>query len=286
MVFMCSEYRSVRAPVILLLCGALLTPACVRGGATGDDRVTVVTGAYPFRYVVERVGAADVRLVDAVPPGAEPHDVELTPAQVAEIERADLVVLFSGFQPSLEDAAPPNRVADARTLVPGDDPHVWLDPLALGLLADAVAERLGVADPAHRDGYAARAAALEADLDALHAEAEAALRGCARRDLVTSHAAWGRFADRYGLRATGIAGMDDEAEPAPGRLADVAALVRRTGTTTVFAESADDRTARTVAREAGVSIAVLDPVEVHRNDDYLAVMRRNVSVIATGLGCR
>lgn len=274
----------MRLPVILLLCGALLTPACVRGGAD-DDRLTVVTGVYPFRYVAERVGGADVRLVDAVPPGAEPHDAELTPAQVAEIEQADLVVLFYGFQPALDDAAPPNRVADARTLVAGDDPHVWLDPPALGSLADAVAERLGILDPAHRADYAARAAALKADLDALHAEAQAALRGCARRDLVTTHAAWGRFAERYGLRATGIAGMDDEAEPAPGRLADVAALVRRTGTTTVFAESADDRTARTVAREAGVRIAVLDPVEVHRNDDYLAVMRRNVSVVASGLGC-
>ncbi|HWL37094.1 MAG TPA: metal ABC transporter substrate-binding protein [Frankiaceae bacterium] len=268
----------MRYVLAVLLC---LLPGCARGG--GDDgRVTVVTAVYPLTYAVQRIGGEHVRVVDLAPPGAEPHDVELTPAQVGRVEQADLVVLVRGLQPALDDAA---GVRTLDVLRGGTDPHVWLDPPAYAEIVALITARLVALDREHAPAFSDNARTFAAELESFHGDAQETLARCARKDLVTSHAAFGRFAKRYGLRETGIAGVGDEAEPSPARLAEVAALVERNGVTTVFAESADSRPAQTVAREAGAQVAVLDPLEVSRGDDYLTVMRRNLDAVKTGLGC-
>src|SRR5438067_287591 len=69
-------------------------------------------------------------------------------------------------------------------------------------------------------------------------------------------------AARYGLHQVAITGLDPGAEPSARRLASLATLVRRLGVRTVFFERlASARLAQTVAREAGVKTAVLDPIE-------------------------
>ena len=89
--------------------------------------------------------------------------------------------------------------------------------------------------------------------------------------------------------AAATAGLDPEAEPSPRRIADLTALVRRTGATTVFTETlASPKLADTIAREAGVRTEVLDPVEgvrPHSHDDYFSIMRRDLATLRPALGC-
>jgi zinc transport system substrate-binding protein len=149
----------------------------------------------------------------------------------------------------------------------------------------AVADRLGRIDGENAAAYRDRAAALAGELRALDGELRDGLRDCARRDVVTSHAAFGYLTARYGLTQTGISGLSPEAEPPPGRIAEVARHVRRNGVTTVFFEElVSPEVAKTIAREAGATTAVLDPIE--SGDDYAAAMRANLAALRTGLGCR
>ena len=268
-----------------LLTAALVTPACGDVGGTGSpDRIDVVVGLYPLAMVAERVGGDRVNVTDLAPPGAEPHDLELTPSQVADVERADVVLYIRGLQPAL-DAAVSGDGLDALAEVDGEDPHIWLDPLLLGKVAEALAEKLVGIDESGTATYRNNAAKLATELTAVHDETVSALTGCARKDLVTSHAAFGRFATRFGLRQTGITGVDPEAEPSPRRIADVVAFAKKNGVTTVFAETGDDKTAQTVAREVGAKVGVLDPIEVDRGTGYVEVMRSNVTALRAALGC-
>jgi zinc transport system substrate-binding protein len=121
----------------------------------------------------------------------------------------------------------------------------------------------------------------------------AGLAHCARREFVTSHAAFGYLAARYGLRQLAITGIDPESEPAPQRLATLVQLVRREHITTVFFERlVSPKLAETVARESGARTAVLDPIEgltpseARRGETYLSLMRRNLSQLRSALGCR
>src|SRR5438105_1007466 len=98
-------------------------------------------------------------------------------------------------------------------------------------------------------GCPAAAGALVTRLHALDGEFRGGLAHCARRDIVTSHAAFGYLAQRYGLRQIAITGLTPEAEPAPRDLQRVVGLVRRTHATTVFFETlVSPRIARTVGR--------------------------------------
>lgn len=270
---------------IVLLCvvSALLAAGC--GGDEGRES-TVVAAFYPLAYAAEQVGARDV--ADLTPPGAEPHDLELTARDVERIRGASLVVYVGGgFQPALEDALESRRgptldVLDG--LAVGRDPHVWLDPLRYASVARRVASAVG--DPAGAEPLVARLRALDRDY-------RRGLGDCRRRELVTSHAAFGYLARRYGLRELALTGVSPEAEPDARQLADLVDAVRRAGATTVFVEKLVPRDlAETVAREAGATTAVLDPLEglteseLDAGADYVSVMRDNLAALRAALGCR
>lgn len=313
---------------------ALVATLAGCGSASGwaspeGSTVRVVAAFYALEYATQQVGGSHVEVSGLTRPGAEPHDVELTPRQVGRVATADLVVYERGFQPAV-DAAVTDEAAHtaldvspaahldlsapaedgghgtADPLAPVDprhhddathapapghrDPHFWLDPLRYADVADAIAARLAQRDPGNAAAYDANATAFRATMTDLDADFRAGLGHCRIRDLVTSHAAFGYLAERYGLHQVGISGLDPEAEPDPATLARVAAHVRGSGATTVYAETlVSQAVARTLARETGARLAVLDPVEAitdaSAGRDYPSVMRANLATLRTGQEC-
>jgi zinc transport system substrate-binding protein len=278
--------------VVLILIVSLLVAAC--STEDGDDgRVFVAAAFYPLAFAAEEIGGADVSVGNLTPPGAEPHDVELSARDVERIRSADLVLyLGSGFQPGFERAV---DGADGESLdllrgvelLPGEegaDPHVWLDPLRYAQQARRIGEALD------RDEQAGRFAARLRELDA---EFERGLARCARREIVTSHAAFGYLAEQYGLVQIALTGLTPEAEPTPRDLERVIREVEETAASTVFFETlVSPRLAETVAREAGAETAVLNPLEglsheeLDAGEDYFSVMRENLAALRKALGCR
>jgi zinc transport system substrate-binding protein len=277
---------------VAVVAGAIALAGC--GGAedvaAGSDE-RVVAAFYPLAYAAEEIGGPGVEVENLTPPGAEPHDLEVSPRDVQRIRSADLVLLLGhDFQPQLEQAAGERqqvvRLLDTPELdlLPNGDPHVWLDPLRYAGIVDRIGAELGRRE---------QAKALVARLHALDAEFRRGLADCDRGEIVTSHEAFAYLAERYGLRQIAITGLSPEAEPAPRDLERVVALVRRTGATTVFFETlVSPRIAETVAREAGARTAVLNPIEgltpeeERRGEDYFSVMRANLDTLRNALGCR
>jgi zinc transport system substrate-binding protein len=292
------------------------------GAAAEPDQVSIVAAAYPFQFVAERVAGAYGNVVTLTQPGTEPHDLELTPRQVATVLDADLVVYEKTFQAAVDDAVAQggeDNALDTTTVVPladlgtgaeheqaegedhtdehghseesGLDPHVWLDPANLATIGSAVAERLSAVDPEHAADYAANAEALEQDLTALGEEYRTALADCERTEFITTHAAFGYLAKRYGLTQIGISGLSPDAEPSPARIAEVQTEAKDHGITTIFYETlVSPDVAKSIAADIGLRTDVLDPVEgitpQSRGTDYLAVMRSNLTALATANGCR
>lgn len=281
----------------LAIAAALTISGCSGTGAD-DERPSVVASFYPFAFVVEQVGGDFIQVDNLTSPGVEPHDVELTPKQVARVLDADLLVFQQGFQAAVDNAVEQaDRSADttidvsALVTEAADDPHVWLDPQNMVLATQAVESALASADPAHADAFARNADAFVAELTALDDDIRAGLETCERRTIVTSHAAFGYLAARYDLVQVPIAGLDPSNEPSPRELAAVTRLVRDEGITTVFTEElVSPAVARTVANETGATIATLDPIEGlsddTRDETYLTLMRRNLEALRTANSCR
>jgi len=258
--------------------------------------VTVVAAFYPLAFAVEQVGGDGISVRNLTPPGVEPHDFELSGSDIRSISGADLVLYFGGgFQPALEDAID-SASANAVNLLDavetraggeeehGVDPHVWLDPVRYAVIVERIGEELGRRPAAER---------FAATLRALDREFRRDLSGCERDEIVTSHAAFGYLARRYGLKQVAITGISPEAEPTPRDLEAVVRQVRVVGATTVFFETlVSPRLAETVAREVGARTAVLNPLEglteaqVGAGEDYVSVMRENLAALRRALGCR
>jgi zinc transport system substrate-binding protein len=281
--------------IVLILVMAGVVAGC-GGSSAGTGKTSVVAAFYPLAFVAERIGDGKVKVENITPPGSEPHDLELAPQTVGRILTANVVLYLShGFQPAVSAAVKQAKgsTVDILSGLPlhssseaglTADPHVWLDPL----LFARVVERVGAVlhEPA-------RARTLIADLHGLDRAYRAGLSHCARKEIVTSHAAFGYLAQRYGLVQVPITGLAPESEPTPRQLANVVRLVRRTHATTVFFETlVSPRLAQTVAREVGARTAVFDPIEgltpaeQSRGENYLSLMRRNLAALRLALACR
>jgi zinc transport system substrate-binding protein len=299
-----------------VLLGALLAgtlAAC--GGDAQSGGTRVVASFYPYAYVAEQVGGTHVDVDNLTSPGAEPHDVELKPKQVGAVQAADLIVYQRGFQSAVDDAVDQaNRsgddVLDVASIVhleephedshgehaeetheheTHDDPHTWLDPRTMIAVAQEVEQRLSAADPDHASAFAANSRRLERELAQLDTAFADGLKTCRTRTIVTSHAAFHYLAERYRLTQVPIAGIDPTNEPTPSKLADISALVKDEGITTIFTEElVSPAIADTVARETGAQTATLDPIEGlgdNGDETYLTLMKRNLDAIRTANGC-
>jgi zinc transport system substrate-binding protein len=280
----------VRTTIILITAITFVAAGC-GSSSSGHGRTQVVAAFYPLAFAAEQVGGSRVQVRNLTPPGAEPHDLEVSPKDVQRIRSADLVLLLGhGFQPQLEDAAGRGdrvlRLLDTPGLrrFENGDPHVWLDPLRYA----SIVRRIGAALDAKP-----AAARLVTRLRALDREYRRGLSDCRRREIVTSHEAFAYLAQRYGLRQVAITGLTPEAEPAPRDLERVVRTVRATHATTIFFETlVSPRLAKTVARETGAATAVLNPIEglIHEQadhgEDYFSLMRANLASLRKALECR
>src|SRR6478609_9323473 len=128
----------------LAVCAALLLTGCSAADAGDDGRMPVTAAFYPLQFAAERVGGEHVRVTSLTKPGAEPHDLELTPRAVGSLARSEAVVYLAGFQPAVDHAVRTQAADAAVEVTPaarltlttdgqhGDgaaaDPHFWLDP--------------------------------------------------------------------------------------------------------------------------------------------------------------
>lgn len=285
-----------------LALAALAVAGCESGPA--PTKPQVVATVYPLWEFSRQVAGARADAVALVPPGVEPHDWEPAPRDVSLTRRASVFVhsgtgLDAWSQKLLTGGAAPRVVVDASRgldLIRSGgviDPHVWLDPRLALAQVEAIEAGLVQADPSGREIYSANARAYASRLDALDRAFRAGLEDCARRDLVTAHAAFAYLARRYRLTEWPAMGLTPEAEPSP---ADLAALVRRARglkVTHVFYEPlVSPRIAETLGREIGARPLPLDPVEgLTRQDSeaglgYVELMQANLTNLRTALDCR
>jgi zinc transport system substrate-binding protein len=298
--------------------------ACVLGVATPvhANRPLVVATVYPlYEFARELAGdRAEVALL--VPPGVEPHDWEPAPQDIARLQKARLFVYNgAGFEPWVDKlrkevtargtviVRTTEKVAllkaggehehGAGAAKPGVghrdavDPHVWLDPVRAQAQVEAIRAGLARVDPANAAIYGARAQAYTAKLAALDRAYQAGLGSCARKEVVTTHAAFAYLTRRYGLTQLAIHGLAPDAEPSPADLARLVQIAKDRRVTHVFFETlVNSKLAETLAREVGARTLVLNPVEGLTREQqaaglsYLSLMEENLRQLRTALDCR
>lgn len=298
---------------IIIALGALGWVATRSTGTSDDSRLSVVTSFYPLYFFASEVGGDHASVTNIVPAGSEPHDYEPTPRDIAAIESADIVLLngegFEAWGQRVAENVSGTVIEVAAGLATLEaaahdedtgehldeseyDPHIWLSPPLARQMVARITEAYIAADPQNAAVYRANAAALDAKLAALDEQYRTGLASCVRREIVTSHAAFGYVAKQYGLTQVALAGLSPEEEPSAQTIAQVASFAKEHGVTHIFFETlvpADF--SQTVATEIGAQTLVLNPLEglaaeeLASGKTYLTEMQQNLANLRTALQC-
>jgi len=279
------------ANIILCLCLAAAMPAT---GA--DDRPRVAVSIAPQAWLVERLAGDAVDLTVALAPGESPATYDPTPRRLAGLFDTQLylgvgVPMESVLLPRLRDGDQDTRVVDlARDVTrltihdhvhahdhgdrheSGFDPHVWLSPRRMKVMAGAAAAALAEQAPALAGVLATNLQRLNAELDTLDASVAEALAPAAGRTMFVFHPAFGYLAHDYGFTQRAV--EKDGLPPSPRHLATVLAEIRAQGAGTVFVQpQSASAQLRAMAEAEGLAVVVLDPLarDYARNLRQMAV---------------
>jgi len=316
--------KAMKKGFISIAVAALIMSGCGNSsdsGAGKGDKLKVVASFYPMVEFTKQVAGDHAEVIGLIPSGAEPHEWEPSPKDVAAIKEADVFVyngIVEGWaEKTLESAKNDKRIVVEASkgieLMEGSDehedgeeegheeashaegehsldPHVWLDPTLAQQEVRNIQAALEQADPDHKDDYKKNADAYIEKLKALDEKFKQDLSGVKNKEFVTQHAAFGYLARTYGLTQVPIAGLSPEQEPSPEEMAGVVSFAREHGVKTIFFETlVDPKIAKTIADEIGAKTDVLNPLEgltdedISKGLDYIGIMSNNLAGLVKAL---
>ena len=274
---------AVNAALALVL---WLLPACAPAAPAAAGKIGAMVTVLPQVEFVSAVGGSRVDVTSMVPPGANPHTYEVTPAQMAKLSTAR--IYFKVGSPIEFELTWLDKLAaqnESMTIVdcnkgieliesadpdePGIDPHTWTSPQNAGIIVGNICAGFVQLDPAHKSYYEANRDAYLQKVDALDADIKSSLAGVDSRIFIVYHPAWGYFAREYGLQQLGI--EKEGKEPQAAYMARLINEAREKNIRVIFVSPQfDTRSAEAIAREIRGTVVSIDP----EARDYLDNMRK------------
>lgn len=268
------------------------------------DKITVFTTIYPLSDFTNNIGGKYVEVINLIPTGAEPHSWEPSPKDIAKLNQADIFIYSgAGLEPWVEpilnsldtseivvvDSSIGIKVKDSKDRQ--SDPHIWLDPFNAKIQVNNIATALIESDLANASYYRQNQAIYLDKLEQLHQHYQNKLAVTANTKFITSHAAFGYLAERYGLEQISLRGLSPEVEPSPARLAEIVKLCQENNIKYIFFEHfVSDKVSKTIANEIGGGTLILHPLggvtkeQLVEGQDYIALMNENLDNLLIALG--
>ena len=300
----------------ITLAACLLLPAWLDAA----DKPLRIVSLHPILTEFAAAIGGDAATVEGlVPGGVDPHTFEPAPKQVAAALAADLVLAtglhLEGYLDRLVAGdGHPERVLRVGEHLPfvltsvhvhenhgghdhkdhkheEADPHWWHGINNALFVSDLLRAELTRLRPAEAESFARRAQLLQQRLFALQAWAAAEIRTLPleRRQLFTTHDAFGYLARDFDFTVHPLSGLSTESEPNARRISTLVDVVRRLGVKAVFAEdSASPRLIQTLATETGAKLAPAlyadgPGATGSGSETYEAMYRFNLSTIVSAL---
>ena len=278
--------------------------------AAPATKTIVVTYSVLGSIVKDLVGDR-ANVVVSMPNGQDPHEWEPSAKDIEVIMKADLIVqnglgLEGGMEKTLQQAhdagvkfftasdhIPVRHVGAGEGIPTGDpdqavgaeDPHLWMDPVDMKAVVEALAAQiktdLGI-------DLSDRAKDLAGRLDALNQEVSDKVKSLpdANRKLVTGHESMGYFAQRFDFKLVGaiIPSITSQAEVSASDLAALKKIIQDNQVKAIFTElGTPPAVAEAIGKETSVKVVELITHSVPSDDSYFTFLRNLAQVIVDGL---
>ncbi|MEG3308911.1 zinc ABC transporter substrate-binding protein AdcA [Streptococcus suis] len=300
--------------LLFLSVSALLLGACGNSTASQEDgKLDIVTTFYPVYEFTKQVTGDEANVELLVKAGTEVHGYEPSAKDIARIQEADAFVFenenMETWVHDVEKSLDTTKVnvisaTEGMLLLPGGeeeheghdhseeghshayDPHVWLSPERAITLVENIRDSLVAKYPEKKAVFEKNATAYIEKLDALDAKYSETLSAAKQKYFVTQHTAFAYLALDYGLKQVSITGVAADEDPTPSRLAELTEYINKYGIKYIyFEENASKSVAETLAKETGVQLDVLKPLEsltdedMKNGKDYISVMEDNLTAL-------
>jgi len=306
------DIRAATVFAFLALLSVLLLAGCTSAQEKHNGLFVSAT-FFPFYEAAKEIAGDKATITSIVPNGVEPHDYDPTSNDITSIGNADVFIEtgvgFGTLEQKLsnglgsktivvnasegvglilgghDNSASATQAGSASTEV---DPHFWLSPKRMIIVADNIKAGLERADPSNKAIYETNAADFKTKLQALDSEYRSGLSHCKKDTILTSHDAFGYLASDYGFKQIFISGLSPDAEPTPQQLAQLVDSAKNDNITIIFFEDlVDPRIVQTIADEVGAKTMELSPLEGSKNqsDDYFSLQRKNLGNLRIAMEC-
>jgi zinc/manganese transport system substrate-binding protein len=267
-----------------------------------QEKINVVASFSIPGDFASNVGGDRINVTTLVGPNSDVHVYTPAPGDARKIADAKLVVVnglgLEGWMERLVQSsgskAPiliaSNGVAPRR---PGAyaDPHAWQSVTNAKIYVANIRDGLSAADRAGAAVYRANADAYVAKLDALDREVRAAIATIPeeRRKVISTHDAFGYFADAYGIAFIAPQGVSTESEANARDIAAIITQIRSGKIPAVFLENVTDpRLMRRISAETGAKIGgtLYSDSLTGQNGDaptYIEMVRHNIRALTSAL---
>ncbi|MDO4917999.1 metal ABC transporter substrate-binding protein [Kocuria sp.] len=294
-----------RRVAVLAVAGLLALSGCAGAPSGGGerDKPTVLTTFTVLQDMASAVAGEHVTVESITKPGAEIHDYEPTPQDVAKASEAQLVLdnglhLEQWLEQFTASANVPHTVVSEGVEAvdiagtPGTpNPHAWMSPANGERYVDNIVTALSGLDPEHSQQFRENGEAYKAQIreigDGLTKKLDALPRD--HRSLVTCEGAFSYLARDAGLTEKYIWPVNAEQEATPQQVSSAIEFVDRHHVPAVFCESTvSDKPMRQVMEATGARWGGTLYVDSLSEKDgpvptYLDLLRHDADTIARGL---
>ncbi|WP_042354703.1 metal ABC transporter solute-binding protein, Zn/Mn family [Bacillus rubiinfantis] len=279
-----------------------------------NGQLLIYTTVYPLQYFSEQIGGKYVEVHTIYPPGADEHTFEPSQKDMLKLADADLFFYIGlgleGFVDKAKETLKNEHVsliptAENLQLPEGDheheeesdhdhnsdkNPHVWLDPVYAKELAAVIRDQLGKEQPNHKDYFEENYQKIAAELDDLNKQFETITAQAKHKQFIVTHAAFGYWTERYGIKQISISGLSTTNEPSQKALEKIISLADNEGLKYIlFEQNVQSKLGEVVQREIAAralpvhNLAVLTENNVNDKETYFSLMNKNLDTLKTAL---
>ncbi|MDN4526175.1 metal ABC transporter solute-binding protein, Zn/Mn family [Fictibacillus fluitans] len=277
-----------------------------------SNKLTVNTTIFPLKDFASKIGGKYVTVKNVVPAGVEPHDYEPTIQTMSELSDGDLFIYNGAGLEGFADKAIDTLDQDKTTVIKatqgikletehaegeesdhdhhhGDiDPHVFIDPVHSVKMAENIKNALVKKDPKHKNEYEKNFTELKSELMKLDENYKTTIQNSPKKEILVSHAAYGYWEIRYGLKQIPISGLSPSNEPTQKQLQSIIELSKTHDINYVlFEDNVKPRVADTVKSEVGAEALSFhnleSPAKKDSGKDYISLMEGNLDILKKAL---
>lgn len=245
--------------------------------------INVTVSILPQKYFVKQIAGDLANVQVMVLPGSEPATYEPKPKQLSHLMKSKIyfaigVPFERNWLAKFKEISPKMTIADTSRGIKKRvmnssynlekkkisksnalDPHIWLSPKLVKVIAKNIADTFIKIDPAHKERYLSRLRNFTKEITSLQKYGHKKLDHLKHREFMVFHPVWGYFADEFALKQIPV--QLEGKNPTPRTLIKLIKYAKSKDIKVIFVQPEfSKKSAEVIAKNIGAKVVTLDPL--------------------------